>query len=173
MTTLAISAHHWHPEWNYTLHPRTLPPPPPRTSRRAARIAARDHAPNWLAHPTLTGMTSHEFDQLLAAITEYQAAHPPISLTPRSHLDPGFGARSLTPRDQLLATVITLRWATQRRDLAKILGMSQPVLARAVKETSRDLTDLGRRVDPAPIKAATTESLLALIGKAPYSETRH
>lgn len=118
-------------------------------------------------------MTSHEFDQILAAITEYQAAHPPTSLTPRSHLDPDFGARSLTPRDQLLATVITLRWATQRRDLAKILGMSQPVLARAVKETSRDPTDLGRRVDPAPIKAATTESLLALIGRTSDNETRH
>ena len=173
MHTLAITPHHWHPEWNYTLHPRVLPQPAPKTSRRPERIAARDHAPDWLAHPTLTGMTSHELDQLLTAFTAYQAAHPPISLTPRSHLNPDFGARTLTPRDQLLATLITLRWSTQRRDLASIMGITQTTLTRAIKETSRDLADLGQRIPAAPIKATTTEALLALIGKTPDTETRH
>jgi len=165
MATLAVTAHHWHPEWNYTLHPRSLPPAVPKTSRRPERIATRDHAPDWLAHPTLTGMTSHELDQLVTSFTEYLTVHPPISLTPRSSLHPDFGARTLTPRDQLLATVITLRWSTQRRDLASIMGITQTTLTRAIKETSRDLADLGRPIAPAPIKATTTEALLTLIGR--------
>ena len=44
MHTLAISPHHWHPEWNYTLHPRTLPPSPPKMSRRPERAD-----PQWAA----------------------------------------------------------------------------------------------------------------------------
>jgi hypothetical protein len=106
----------------------------PKSHRRPERIATRDHAPDWLAHPTLTGMTCHEFDQLLTGFTEYLTTHPPISLTPRSPLHPDFGARTLIPRDQLLATVITQRWSTQRRDLASILGDTQTTLTRAIKE---------------------------------------
>ena len=173
MATLALTAHHWHGEWNYTLHPRLLAPPPPKTSGRAARIAPRDHAPDWLAHPTLTGMTPQEFDRLLRAFTGHQAMHPPISLTPRSHLDPDFGARTLTPRDQLLATVITLRWSTRRAAMASIMGVTQSVLARAIKETTLDLADIGWSIPAAPIKATTTEALLALIGRTPTPETPH
>lgn len=117
-------------------------------------------------------MTSHDFDLLLHAFTEHLAAHPPISLTPRSHLDPDFGARTLTPRDQLLATVITLRWSTRRVALASIMGVTRTVLARAVKESTLDLADIGRTIPAAPIKATTAEALLALIGKAPATQTR-
>jgi hypothetical protein len=54
-------------------------------------------------------MTVHDFDQLLIAYRAHLDAHPSISLTPRSHTDPDFGARTLSPRDRLLATMITLR----------------------------------------------------------------
>ena len=77
----------------------------------------------------------------------------------------------MTPRDQLLATVITLRWSTQRVALASIMGITQSTLARAVKETTRDLADMGRQVPAAPIKAATTAALLALIGRVPTPQT--
>ncbi len=69
--------------------------------------------------------------------------------------------------------MITLRWSTQRRDLTSIMGITQPVLARAVKETSRDLADLGRPVSAGPIKAPTAEALLALIGRTSTPETLH
>jgi len=69
--------------------------------------------------------------------------------------------------------MITLRLATHRRDLASIMGISQPVLARAVKETRHDLADLGRPVSAAPIKATTAEALLALIGRTSTPEMLH
>ena len=34
MSALAITPHHWHGEWNYTLHPAALTPPPPVPSGR-------------------------------------------------------------------------------------------------------------------------------------------
>jgi len=53
------------------------------------------------------------------------------------------------------------------------MGISQPVLARAVKETRHDLADLGRPVSAAPIKATTAEALLALIGRTSTPEMLH
>jgi hypothetical protein len=170
MSALALTPHHWHGEWNYTLHPKTIEPPAPAPSRRAARIAESGHAPDWLAHPTLTGMNAHDWDQLLTAFQEYLTTQPPLSLTPRSHLDPDFGARTLSPRDRLLATVITLRWSTHRAALASILGISSAPLARAVRETTLDLSRIGRTIPRAPIKATTTDALLALIGQSPTEQ---
>jgi hypothetical protein len=116
-------------------------------------------------------MTIGDFDQLLAPFTEHLATHPPISLTPRSHRHPDFGARMLSPRDRLLATVITQRWTTHRTALASIMGISPSVLARAIQETTRDLTDMRRTIPKAPIKATTTNALLTLIGQAPVPTT--
>jgi len=50
MATLALAPHHWHGEWNYTLHPAALTPPPPVAIRanmdRAIRARPR------LCYPT-------------------------------------------------------------------------------------------------------------------------
>ena len=126
-----------------------------------------DHAPGWLSHPTLTGMTSREFGQMLTAFSEHLAASPPVSLTPRSYLDPRFGARILSPRDRLLATIISQRWSASRSALASVLGISQSLLARAISETTQDLATMGKTIPPAPIKATTTAALMALIGQEP------
>lgn len=168
MATLAVTPHHWHGEWNYTLHPTALTPVPPTPSRRAARIAESEHAPPWLSHPTLTGMTAHDFDQLLSDYQTHLDTHPPLTLTPRSHINPDLGAtRTLSPRDRLLAAVITLRWSTRRAALASIMGISQPTLTRAVNEATLDLTVMNKTIPTAPIKATTTEALQALIGQGP------
>ena len=164
MATLALTPHHWHEDWNYTLHPRALTPPP---RPKARRITESDHAPGWLSHPTLTGMTSREFGQMLTAFSEHLAASPPVSLTPRSYLDPRFGARILSPRDRLLATIISQRWSASRSALASVLGISQSLLARAISETTQDLATMGKTIPPAPIKATTTAALMALIGQEP------
>jgi len=37
MATLALTPHHWHEDWNYTLHPRALTPPP-RPKARGCRV---------------------------------------------------------------------------------------------------------------------------------------
>jgi hypothetical protein len=172
MSTLALTTHHWHGEWNYTLHPKTIEPPPPAPSRSAARIAESDHAPDWLSHPTLTGMSTHDWDQLLSAYQQHLATQPSLSLTPRSHLDPRFGARTLSAHDRLLATVITHRWSTHRVALASIMGINHTTVARAIRETALDLISLGKTIPAAPIKATTTNALLALIGQD-TAQTRH
>jgi hypothetical protein len=164
MATLAITPHHWHGDWNYTLHPRALTPPPRPNARR---ITESEHAPGWLSHPTLTGMTSRGFGQLLTAFSEHLATSPPVSLTPRSYQDPRFGARTLSPRDRLLATIISQRWSASRSALASILGISQSPLACAINETTQDLATMGKTIPPAPIKATTTAALMALIGREP------
>ena len=169
MATLALAPHHWHGEWNYTLHPALTPPPPVPSGR--TWIAQSEHAPAWLSHPTLTGMTARDFSQLLASFQACLNACPPISLTPRSHADPGFGARTLSPRDRLLATIITQRWSASRSALASIMGTSQPLITRAIRETSLDLTAIGRTIPHAPIKATTTAALKALIGQTTTSQT--
>ena len=74
---------------------------------------------------------------------------------------------SLSPRDRLLATVITLRWSTQRAALASIMGISTTTLARAIRETTLDLTAMGKTIPKAPIKATTSQALRALVGQAP------
>lgn len=90
---------------------------------------------------------------------------------PRSHADPGFGARTLSPRDRLLATIITQRWPASRSALASITGTSQPLITRAIQETTLDLTAMGRTIPHAPIKATTTAALMALIGQTTTSQT--
>ena len=79
--------------------------------------------------------------------------------------EPDFGARTLSPRVRLLVTVITLRWSTRRAALASIMGTGQATLARAVRETTLDLTAIGKTIHKAPIKATTTEALQALLGQ--------
>jgi len=170
MATLALAPHHWHGEWNYTLHPAALTPPPPVPSGRTW-IAQSEHAPAWLSHPTLTGMTARDFNQLLTSFQARLNACPPISLTPRSHADPDFGARTLSPRDRLLATIITQRWSASRSALASIMGTSQPLITRAIRETTLDLTAMGRTIPRAPIKATTAAALMALIGPTTTSQT--
>ena len=116
-------------------------------------------------------MTAREFGRLLTSFQARLNAHPPISLTPRSHADPDFGARTLSPRDRLLATIITLRWFASRSALASIMGARQPLITRAILETTRDLTAMGRTTSRAPIKATTTGAIQALIGQTTTSET--
>jgi hypothetical protein len=114
-------------------------------------------------------MTARDFSQLLTSFQAHLNACPPISLTPRSHADPGFGARTLSPRDRLLATIITQRRSASRSTLASIMGTSQPLITRAIRETILDLTAMGRTIPHAPIKATTAAALMALIDQTTTS----
>lgn len=78
MATLPLTAHDWHGQWNYTLRPQ--PPAPAAVPRYADRTQPDDRAPDWLHHPTLTGMERPAFTALLAMVERYLLDHPPISL---------------------------------------------------------------------------------------------
>jgi hypothetical protein len=78
MVALPLTTHDWHGTWNYT--PRPEPPAPLPVSCYHDRTQPEDRAPDWLHHPTLTGMDTHAFADLLAAVEQYLLDHPPISL---------------------------------------------------------------------------------------------
>ena len=157
MDTLALTRHHWHGEWNYTLHPRHAPAPPlPATPPRPAPA---DRAPAWLAHPTLTGRTPAEWNQLQATLTRPPAA------TLASRPSASAGTRMMSPRDRLLATVLKLRWSAHHNTLAYLFGVSPSTISSAIRETRHDLAGIGHHIPAGPIKATTTSALAALVGQ--------
>jgi len=87
MNALALTPHHWHGDWNYTLGPRRAPAPP----APPARPAPAGRAPAWLAHPTLTGHEPGDWNQLQARLTRRPAA------TLASRPAPNAGARMERP----------------------------------------------------------------------------
>jgi len=116
-------------------------------------------------------MTARDFSQLLTSFQAHLNACPPISPDPPQPRRPRLRARTLSPRDRLLATIITQRWSASRSALASIMGTSQPLITRAIRETTLDLTAMGRTIPHAPIKATTTTALMALIGQTTTSQT--
>src|SRR5262249_3417152 len=152
--------------------PRALPPPsrrgawpsppgprpPPAPPAPPPGPAPAGRAPAWLAHPTLTGHQPGDWNQLQARLTRRPAA------TLASRPAPNAGARILSPRDQLLATVLKLRWSAHNNTLASLFGVHQHTIANAIRQTTRDLADIGHHIPAAPIKARTTRDLAALIG---------
>ena len=161
LDTLAITPHHWHSDWNYTLHPRRAPAPGPPPA--PARPAPADQAPAWLTHPTLTGHTPTEWDQLQARLTH----RPAVTLASRPSATAG--TRMMSPRDRLLATVLRQRWSAHHNSLARLFGVSPSAISNAIRETSQDLADIGHHIPAGPIKATTVSALAALTGQQdPY-----
>ena len=68
MRSLPLTTHDWHGTWNYTLRPE--PPAAPPVPRYQDRTQPEDRAPDWLHHPTLTGMDTRAFADLLAAVEQ-------------------------------------------------------------------------------------------------------
>jgi Rhodopirellula transposase DDE domain len=160
MAALPLDRHSWHGDWNYTLHPHRAPAPPPAPPRPAPA----DRAPAWLTHPTLTGHTPAEWDQLQARLTRPPAA------TLASRPSATAGTRMLSPRDRLLATILRQRWSAHHNTLARLFGVSPSAISNAVRETTQDLAGIGHHVPTGPIKATTTSALAALTGQQdPYN----
>jgi hypothetical protein len=160
MDTLALTRHHWHGEWNYTLHPRYAPAAAPPAA--PARPAPADRAPAWLAHPTLTGCQPGEWDRLQASLARQLAARPAATLASRPSANAG--TRIMSPRDRLLATILKLRWSAHHNTLARLFGVSPSAISSAIRETTRDLADISQHVPAGPIRATTLAALAALVG---------
>ena len=160
MDALAITGHHWHPDWNYTLHPRYAQPS--GRPAAAARPAPADRAPAWLAHPALTGHAPGERDLLQASLARHLAGRPAITLASRPSASAG--TKMMSPRDRLLATVPKLRWSAHTKTLAHLFGVSAGTISTAIRETTSDLAAIGHHIPAGPITATTTRALAALIG---------
>ena len=163
LQALPLTPHDWHGTWNYTLRPE--PPTPPPVPRYQDRTQPEDRAPDWLHHPTLTGMSHAAFTGLLAAVEQYLLDHPPISLHHKRARHRILRRGPLSLSDRLLVTVLHHRWKTQHRTLTALLDAPAAATGDAVHEMTPVLEALGRRPTPAPITAPTAPDLANLIGK--------
>jgi transposase len=163
MAALPLTAHDWHGAWNYTLRPE--PPAPAPVPRFEDRTQPDDRAPDWLHHPTLTGMEHSGFTGLLAEVEQYLLDHPPISLHHKRARHRILRRGPLSLSDRLLVTVLHHRWKTQNRALTALLGSPRAATGDAVHEMTPVLEARGRRITPAPITAPTAADLANLIGK--------
>lgn len=170
LATVALEKHEWHGEWNYTVHPHPKAATPPVDDAPTGRFPETDRAPDWLRHPTLTGMEAPVFAELLAAFEQHLREHPTVTFTvgrPKAHT----GLRLLTPADRLLVTVVNLRWKTHLNTLAHLLGVSKSTIGGALRETKQDLKRMGRTIPAAPITATDTTALRTLIGLPSTTDT--
>ncbi len=164
MATLPLTAHDWHGTWNYTLRPQ--PPAPAIGPRYTDRTQPDDRAPDWLRHPTLTGMERPAFTALLAEVERYVLDHPPISLHHKHARYRVLRRGPLSLSDRLLVTVIHHRWKTQHQALTRLLGSPRGAVSDAIHEMTPVLDGLGRHIPRAPITASTARALTDLIDKS-------
>ncbi len=164
MATLALTAHDWHRQWNYTLRPQ--PPAPAVVPRYEERTQPDDRAPDWLHHPTITGMNPGGFAALLASVERYILDHPPISLHHMHARQRILRRGPLSLSDRLLVTVIRHRGKTQHQALTRLLGAPSGAVGDAIHEMTSVLAGLDRRIPPAPITAAAAQNLTNLIDKS-------
>jgi hypothetical protein len=119
-----------------------------------------DRAPDWLHHPTLTGMDTRALADLLAAVEQDLLDHPPISLHHQRARHPILRRGPLSLSDRLLVTVLRHRWKTQIRALTCLLGSPANAVGDAVHEMPPILEALDRRIRQAPITAADLANLI-------------
>ena len=160
MTCLPLDRHGWHGDWNYTLRPE--PPAPPPLPAPPAREP--EHT-TW-AHPALTGMAPAAWDQMITTLTlphqlqrgtrlYLQRGGPPTRKPSIGH------PPALTLAEQVLVTILRLRFRTPRPALAKLFGVTPGTLDKAEREIRPLLDQYGYHFNPAPAPLKTLPSLTA------------
>lgn len=124
-----------------------------------------DRAPGWLHHPTLTGINSADFAELLTAVEQYLLDHPPISIHHKRAQHRILRRGPLSLSDRLLVTILRARWKTQAKHLTALLKSPAGAVSTATHEITPVLNALGHTPRPAPIVAATAADLATPIGK--------
>ena len=146
MAALPISRHHFHGDWNYTLHPTTH-----AAAAARAHTAARDHSGPAATTSELTGLTATELDELIAALTNLRQTHWQARVDNRSaneHLPrPGRPSKFLFP-DRVVATLLHLRLDLTTRDLAQLYGTSPATIRSVLRDTRPLLEEHGHAVTP-------------------------
>jgi hypothetical protein len=161
MAALPLTRHDWHGDWNYTLDPHQ---PAPAPAPAPARPARRDST-HW-AHPALTGMTRHDFDQLTAALvipyTAYREAELHVRRGGPSWRKPAGGhPPTLALPEMLLATILRARFHLPRHVLADLFGTTEATIAKAERQTHPLLDQHKHTIEPAETTFRTLAELTA------------
>jgi hypothetical protein len=152
MAALPITRHHFHHDWNYTLHPH------PAQARGPAEPGPE--APSgWdratLACPALTGLPRKDLDDLVAALAGPRSVQREQDLHQRRGSDrqraPGAGPPPrLTLADRVLATLLHLHLSMPYPLLALLLGVNRTTISRAIGDTL-PLLDQRSSAIPGPV----------------------
>ena len=162
LDALPVTAHGWHGEWNYTLHPA---PPAAAPASPAPRPAARP-APDlgWLAHPAITGLPGPALDALTAALAAPAAALREARLDRRRGHRPrqghgSGGSPKLTLAGKLTAAILHDRHGLPNKAIAALLGIRHEHVSRHIGDIRRLLAQTGNTIQPAASKLATLDDL--------------
>jgi hypothetical protein len=158
MAALPVSHHDWHGDWNYTLHPE--PPRPQPQPRPPARQPART---SW-AHPALTGLTSAQWHQLIRGLQVPHQAQRDAALHtarggPPTRKPSGGHPPALSLAEQVLVTILRIRFRTPQRTLGELFGVVQATIAKAEHQIRPLLTLAGHNVEPATTPITTLHDL--------------
>ncbi len=160
MAALPLDRHDWHGDWNYTLRPEPPAPPPP-----PAPPAREPERPDW-AHPALTGLATHDWNQMISALTvPYQAQHDAGLYIarggPPTRKPAGGHPPALTLAEQALVTVLRRRFRTPQPVLAELFGVVTGTIAKAERQVRPLLDQHGPHIEPAATPIKTLAGLSA------------
>jgi hypothetical protein len=170
MAALPIARHTFHGDWNYTLHPSTIP----TDTTAATDTTVHTPTPDTLSQHTFTGMTTEELTTLTTALDALRNAHQEaIHAAYRQAIETADhnATRPHAPRpgrpptfafpDRVLATVLHLRLGLPDNTLAHLFTTSSTTIRRAVKETRQLLDEHGTHIAAAPTPPSSLVNLLA------------
>jgi hypothetical protein len=156
MNALPLDRHHWHGEWNYTLHPAppgTAAPPQPAPAPPRPDLA-------WLAHPAITGLTGPALDALTAPAAALREAARDRRRGYRPRRKPGGPGRpKLTLTGALTAAILCDRHGLPRHAIAALFQVRPETISRHISGIRRLLNQTGHTIQPAPATLTTLNDL--------------
>lgn len=156
MTSLPITRHDWHGEWNYTLRPEQ---PAPATPQPAP--PAPGHS--WLFHPALTGLTPDQWDDLHTRLTLLRHAQREATRHqqrgPRRNKPGAGGPPTITLTDRTLATLLRHRFDLPGHVIGTLLGVRHDTINTIIREHRALLPLAGHTPEPTGARLRTLADL--------------
>jgi transposase len=165
MAGLPITSHDWHGDWNYTLL-STWPATEATTEATTEAFPLRRDGHAWLAHPVLTGLSHHEWDQLIDRLAVLRHTRREADLYrqrggPRKVAAGTGRPASLTLRERLLITVLHHRLGVPQAVLAELFKVTLMTANRAIRQIRPLLEQTGHTITPARKRLYTAADLTA------------
>ncbi|MFK0297564.1 ISAzo13 family transposase, partial [Streptomyces sp. NPDC090442] len=165
MDALPLDRHTWHGDWNYTLRPETyaeISEAPDPFDQPSPDLA-------WLRHPTFTGLTTAEWDTLIAQLLTLHDTQREGQLNkrrghrPRIKGDGTTGRRPvLTLADRLLAVLLHQRLGLPQVAVARLFGVTPFTINRRIRDVRQLLQAADRTIEAAEPQLANLDALFEL-----------
>ncbi|WNV83888.1 ISAzo13 family transposase [Umezawaea sp. Da 62-37] len=166
MDALPLDRHDWHGDWNYTLRPEAYPRIPV-TVPDPFDQPSPDLA--WLCHPAITGLPTHDWHNVIAALTAPHEDQREAQLVtrrghrPRHKGGPDTGRRPiLTLVDRLLATVLHYRSGLPQVAVAALFGVRPETINKRIRDIRILLEQAGLSIQPAEQRLTSLDDLYDL-----------